>query len=51
MLKNVNWIKIRKTMSVNASIKIRKNIVCLKKDYLWNPAALVTKIFEYYLDI
>ena len=55
MLKNVNWIKIRKTMYVSASTKIRKNIVCLKKDYLWNPAAFSYKniwiLFRYLTSI
>ena len=31
-------IKNEITVSVGVSVKIQKNIVCVKKDYIWNPA-------------
>ena len=38
MAEYVTQIKSRITIIVGVSAKIRNNIMCAEKDYLWNPA-------------
>ena len=35
------------TLNVDVSVKIRKNIMCAKKDYIWNPAACSNENSKY----
>ena len=44
MEKNVVQIKIGMAINVNSSVK---NIIYLKKDYIWNPATNILKNVKY----
>ena len=38
MLENVIQIMSGRTINAAARVKIQNNIVCAKKNYIWNPA-------------
>ena len=38
MVENITQIKIGITINVDVNVKVWKNIMCVKKDYIWNPA-------------
>ena len=40
-------IKSGITINVDASVKIKKNIICCKKDYVWNPATCSSENGKY----
>ena len=39
MVENVIQTKSRIMINVDVGVKIWKNIMCAKKEYIWNPAA------------
>ena len=47
MLQNVIQIKSGITVHVDVSVKTRKNIMCAKKDSIWNPDACLWKNDKY----
>ena len=42
-----NLIQSGITINVNVGVKIRKNIICVKKDCIWNPPTCSYKNNEY----
>ena len=47
MVENLIQSKSGITINVNVGVKIRKNIICVKKDCIWNPPTCSYKNNEY----
>ena len=47
IIKKVTRIKSVITISVVVNVKIQKNIMCAKKNYIWNPATCSCKNGKY----
>ena len=47
MVENLIQSKSGITINVNVGVKIRKNIICAKKDCIWNPPTCSYKNNEY----
>ena len=45
--KNITRIKNGITINVGVSVKIQKNIICAKKNHIWNPATCSCKNGKY----
>ena len=51
MVENITQIKSGITINADASVKIRKNIIYAKKDYIWNPATCCCENGKYLASI
>ena len=51
MVDNATQIKNGITINVGASVKIRKNIMCVKKNYIWNPGTCCYENGKYVISI
>ena len=47
MVENLIQSKSGITININVGVKIRKNIICVKKDCIWNPPTCSYKNNEY----